>query len=207
MEPRKISAKLVLLGDANVGKSSIVLRFAKDKFYERTEGTIGAAFLTKSLPVGKTNIVRFEIWDTAGQERYHSLAPMYYRDAKLAIVVYDITCMASFERAKSWVAELRETAPKEIIIALVGNKCDLDDSREISTQEVSQYARSNELIFKESSARSGLNIMELFMTLAQKVASSTGDQRDDDDDIDLQPPLRIQKDSSAPEEGSGICCG
>lgn len=90
----------VLLGDMGAGKSSLVLRFVKGKFTDYQESTIGAAFLTKTLPELS---VKFEIWDTAGQERYHSLAPMYYRGAAAAIVVYDMTSADSFKRAKDWV--------------------------------------------------------------------------------------------------------
>merc|ERR1712065_7596 len=94
--------KLVLLGESAVGKSSLVLRFVKGQFHEYQESTIGAAFLTQTVCLDDTT-VKFEIWDTAGQERYHSLAPMYYRGAQAAIVVYDITNTDTFNRAKAWV--------------------------------------------------------------------------------------------------------
>ncbi|CAN6481759.1 unnamed protein product [Victoria cruziana] len=100
-------AKLVLLGDMGTGKSSLVLRFVKGQFYEFQESTIGAAFFTQTVAV-EGRSVKFEIWDTAGQERYHSLAPMYYRGAAAAIVVYDMTNPDSFDRAKKWVEELRQ---------------------------------------------------------------------------------------------------
>lgn len=87
---RVFQFKLVLLGDSAVGKSSLVLRFVRGQFFEYQESTIGAAFLTQTVALNDTT-VKFEIWDTAGQERYHSLAPMYYRGAAAAIVVYDIT--------------------------------------------------------------------------------------------------------------------
>lgn len=93
---RQWQFKLVLLGESSVGKSSLVLRFCKDKFQEYQESTIGAAFITQSVFLEDQNaIVKFDIWDTAGQERYHSLAPMYYRGAQAAIVVYDISSSVS----------------------------------------------------------------------------------------------------------------
>jgi len=98
--------KLVLLGESAVGKSSLVLRFVRGQFFDYQESTIGAAFLTQTVALSDST-VKFEIWDTAGQERYHSLAPMYYRGAAAAIVVYDITSPDSFARAKSWVRELQ----------------------------------------------------------------------------------------------------
>ncbi|KAL1884989.1 Vacuolar protein sorting-associated protein 21 [Paecilomyces lecythidis] len=118
------SVKLVLLGEAAVGKSSLVLRFVNNDFQENKEPTIGAAFLTQkcSLP---TRTIKFEIWDTAGQERFASLAPMYYRNAQAALVVYDLTKPSSLIKAKHWVAELQRQASPGIVIALVGNKLDL----------------------------------------------------------------------------------
>ncbi|KAF2742793.1 ras-domain-containing protein [Sporormia fimetaria CBS 119925] len=118
------SVKLVLLGEAAVGKSSLVMRFVNNDFQENKEPTIGAAFLTQkcNLP---TRTIKFEIWDTAGQERFASLAPMYYRNAQAALVVYDITKPSSLTKAQHWVAELHRQASPGIVIALVGNKADL----------------------------------------------------------------------------------
>ncbi|EIW72575.1 hypothetical protein TREMEDRAFT_66953 [Tremella mesenterica DSM 1558] len=121
---KAVQVKLVLLGEAAVGKSSLVLRFVQNDFNENTSPTIGAAFLTQRCRL-ENRIVKFEIWDTAGQERFHSLAPMYYRNAAAAVVVYDITKSASLEKAKAWVKELQRQANPNIIIALVGNKLDL----------------------------------------------------------------------------------
>nr|XP_014345660.1 PREDICTED: ras-related protein Rab-5C isoform X2 [Latimeria chalumnae] len=125
--------KLVLLGESAVGKSSLVLRFVKGQFHEYQESTIGAAFLTQTVCLDDTT-VKFEIWDTAGQERYHSLAPMYYRGAQAAIVVYDITNTDTFVRAKNWVKELQRQASPNIVIALAGNKADLANKRAVDFQ-------------------------------------------------------------------------
>lgn len=113
--------KVVLLGESAVGKSSLVLRFVKREFHEFQESTIGAAFLTQTVQIDDTT-VKFEIWDTAGQERYHSLAPMYYRGAQAALIVYDITSKDSFHKAQNWIRELQRQANANIVIALVGNK-------------------------------------------------------------------------------------
>ena len=113
---RVFQFKLVLLGDSAVGKSSLVLRFVRGQFFEYQESTIGAAFLTQTVALNDTT-VKFEIWDTAGQERYHSLAPMYYRGAAAAIVVYDITNRDTFQRAKQWVKELQRQGNPNIVRA------------------------------------------------------------------------------------------
>ncbi|KAJ3750202.1 GTP-binding protein ypt5 [Lentinula detonsa] len=121
---KSVQVKLVLLGEAAVGKSSVVLRFVSDEFQPNKEPTIGAAFLTQKCRL-EDRVLRYEIWDTAGQERFHSLAPMYYRNAQAAVVVYDITKASSLEKAKSWVKELQRQANPNIVIALAGNKLDL----------------------------------------------------------------------------------
>ncbi|KAF8640713.1 hypothetical protein AX17_000366 [Amanita inopinata Kibby_2008] len=121
---RSVQVKLVLLGEAAVGKSSVVLRFVNNEFQPNKEPTIGAAFLTQKCRLDD-RVLRYEIWDTAGQERFHSLAPMYYRNAQAAVVVYDVTKASSLEKAKSWVKELQRQANPNIVIALAGNKVDL----------------------------------------------------------------------------------
>ncbi|CAN6459705.1 unnamed protein product [Victoria cruziana] len=112
---KNIQAKLVLLGDMGTGKTSLVLRFVKGQFFDYQESTIGAAFFSQILSLNEAT-VKFDIWDTAGQERYHSLAPMYYRGAAAAVVVYDITSMDSFVRAKKWVQELQRQGTHTMFI-------------------------------------------------------------------------------------------
>ena len=136
---RVFQFKLVLLGDSAVGKSSLVLRFVRGQFFEYQESTIGAAFLTQTVALNDTT-VKFEIWDTAGQERYHSLAPMYYRGAAAAIVVYDITNRDTFQRAKQWVKELQRQGNPNIVIALAGNKSDLNSKRKVEPEEAESCA-------------------------------------------------------------------
>ncbi|CAB1455197.1 unnamed protein product [Pleuronectes platessa] len=206
--------KLVLLGESAVGKSSLVLRFVKGQFHEYQESTIGVQILN---PAGKTTLpfltqtvclddttVKFEIWDTAGQERYHSLAPMYYRGAQAAIVVYDITNTDTFTRAKNWVKELQRQASPNIVIALAGNKADLSNKRAVDFQEAQSYADDNSLLFMETSAKTAMNVNEIFMAIAKKLpknepqggAGAAGRTRGG---VDLQ--------EAAPQGRSGQCCG
>ncbi|KAJ2745206.1 GTP-binding protein of the rab/ypt [Coemansia sp. BCRC 34301] len=168
-QPRQHKFKVVLLGESAVGKSSIVTRFTRDQFDQYKESTIGAAFLTKEIALDASNTANLHIWDTAGQERYKSLAPMYYRNAAAAVVVYDITQAASFERAKSWIKELQRQAEPSIVIALAGNKTDLADRRTVAKEEGAAYAATSGLLFFETSAQSGENIGELFLKLAKKI--------------------------------------
>jgi len=165
---KTVQYKLVLLGETSVGKSSLVIRFVKGQFHEYQESTIGAAFLTQTVVVGDYT-VKFEIWDTAGQERYHSLAPMYYRGAAAAIVVYDITSAPSFGRAKTWVKELQRQGSQDVVIALAGNKVDREAERKVSADEARKYAEENGLAFIETSAKTNINVRELFLAIARKL--------------------------------------
>lgn len=160
--------KLCLLGAMGVGKSSIVLRFVRDQYKEALEATIGASFMTKRLVVDGNTYV-FQIWDTAGQEKYRALAPMYYRGAAAAIVVYDVTNEASFRAVKEWVTELKKNSACAIVLAIAGNKCDLVDLREVNTSDAQDYADSIDAIFTETSALSAVNINELFEDIARKL--------------------------------------
>ncbi|KAL9247961.1 hypothetical protein vseg_021330 [Gypsophila vaccaria] len=163
-----LSAKLVLLGDMGAGKSSLVLRFVKGQFLEFQESTIGAAFFSQTLAVNDAT-VKFEIWDTAGQERYHSLAPMYYRGAAAAIIVFDITNLDSFGRAKKWVQELQKQGNSNLVMVLAGNKADLEEQRSVPAEEPQTYAEENGLFYMETSAKTAQNVNEIFYEIAKRL--------------------------------------
>ena len=151
LEHKVYEYKLVLLGDTSVGKTSIVLRFIKGSYDEYQESTIGAAFFTQTLSISGEYSCKFEIWDTAGQERYESLAPMYYRGASSAIIVYDITNTESFDRANFWVNQLKKNNDnKKMLLCLVGNKVDLDHERQVQIDIAKQYANDNNAYFIET---------------------------------------------------------
>ncbi|XP_042377990.1 ras-related protein RHN1-like [Zingiber officinale] len=191
-----VNAKLVLLGDMGAGKSSLVIRFVRGQFIEFQESTIGAAFFAQTLTVGDT-AVKFEIWDTAGQERYHSLAPMYYRGAAAAIIVYDMTSTESFEKAKNWVQELRKQGNPNMVTALAGNKCDLEDKRKVQTEEANTYAEENGLFFMETSARTAINVNDIFYEIAKRLPQTQPAQ---------QPAGVVLTNTSAERSQASSCC-
>lgn len=164
--------KMVVLGYYSVGKSSLVLKYAKNEFNPNEESTIGASFITKTMTT-KDACVKFEIWDTAGQERYNSLIPMYYRGAQIGLIVYDITSRESFDVAKRWVEELKFEKTKDFLKVLVANKIDLNEDRKVTFEEGRDYAIQQNLFFVEASAKDGTNVSKIFELVANKIPKET----------------------------------
>merc|ERR1711972_656016 len=158
--------KLVFLGEQSVGKTSLITRFMYDSFDHTYQATIGIDFLSKTMYL-EDRTVRLQLWDTAGQERFRSLIPSYIRDSSGAIVVYDITNRASFLNTSKWIEDVRSERGNDVVIVLVGNKTDLADRRQVSTEEGEEKAKENDVMFIETSAKMGYNIKALFRQLAQ----------------------------------------
>lgn len=179
-----------------MGKSSLVNRFVKNQFNTEHPTTVGAAFLQSPVPLDDSpDRIQFGIWDTAGSERYKALAPMYYRGAEAAIVAYDITSFESFEGAKSWVHDLKLYGQPNVVIALAANKSDLEQYRVVTTQEGQAYARENDMMYFETSAKSGYNVRRMFVDLAQ-----CAPQKDA-----LSSSTRIDSDRSSSNKGPCGC--
>ena len=149
----KHDAKLVILGASGVGKTCLGLRFVKDQFVAYTASTIGASFLVKEVSIGNEKIT-LQIWDTAGQERFRSMAPLYYRGAVAAILVFSITDEASFAKLQEWVRELQSNVEEPLVLAIACNKADMTAQRTVSYDTASQYAASIGALIFETSAKS-----------------------------------------------------
>lgn len=165
--------KLVLLGDSGVGKSCLVLRYARGHFDANSKVTVGAAFMSHTVTLPDATTYKFEIWDTAGQERYSSLAPLYYRGASAALVVFDITQPDTFAKAQHWVTELQKNTSGGIVIVLVGNKSDLVEHKAVSTEEAQQYADSAGMLYVETSAKTAANVAQTFELVATRLAAAS----------------------------------
>lgn len=166
-EPKIKVCKVVLLGEAAVGKSSVVLRYIKDIFTGNNEATIGASFLSKTVHLDGDVSRRLEIWDTAGQERFKCIVPMYTRNSQGAVVVYDITKKPTFDRAKQCIKDLRSQAPADCYVVLVGNKLDLEEDRAIQKIEAENYAYETNLPYFECSAKTAENVAEIFANIGK----------------------------------------
>ena len=158
--------KLVIVGESAVGKTSLALRYSRDVFRQYIDSTVGAAFFTRTIRLNETRL-KLHIWDTAGQERYHSIAPLYYRGANGAIVVYDITSLHSFERAKRWVNELKKSSCRDMVMVLSGNKADLACERQVEQSQGEAFAEENGMLFMETSAKTAMNVNELFLAVVK----------------------------------------
>ena len=153
--------KFVIIGDSGVGKSNILLRYINNTFSDEFKTTVGVEFGAKNLEVNG-RIYRIQIWDTAGQENFRSIARAYYKNSVCACIVYDITNRNSFNSIQSWIDDCVKQSPKSILFILIGNKNDLNESREVQYEEGVEFAKKRNMIFLETSAKTGNNISTIF---------------------------------------------
>ena len=155
--------KLLTLGETEVGKTSIVLRYSDDKFHESKIATIGIDFKIKMIKKGNEKI-KVSIYDTAGQERFKNIVKHYYKGANGVLLIFDITKRDTFEKLDYWLTDLQENSDNldNLFIYLIGNKIDLEAERKVSTEEANKFAQENNLSYIEVSAKTGFNIKKLF---------------------------------------------
>ncbi len=162
--------KILLIGNSGVGKSSLLLRFADDTFTDNFMPTIGVDFKIRTLEVdGKT--IKLQIWDTAGQERFKTITSSYYKGAHGIIVVYDVTDKESYKNIDTWMNEVEKHASDNVSRILVGNKNDLTDARQVTTDEGKELSDNYNIRFMETSAKESANVEEAFTLMTKEIKS------------------------------------
>lgn len=167
MEPKYI-IKICLLGEANVGKTSLVYRFIENKFRENYKSTLGVNLLKKDISISGYGDVSAQIWDLGGQESFKSLRSLYLEGANGAFVIYDMTSKKTFEKLNDWVRDFRD-ARDDAPIILIGNKSDLEKQIKITERESKEYANTNNLGMIITSAKTGQNVEEAFIELTKNI--------------------------------------
>jgi small GTP-binding protein len=171
IEEAKLTFRTVTIGDSSVGKTSLVNKFIRDRFDPSEKNTIGALYDVFTEEVDG-RAVEIQIWDTAGQEQYRSLTPVYFRSAAAALLVFDLSNRQSFEHLDDWVTSFRSSSRDRAILFLIGNKCDLTDTRTIFEEEAKEWADHHSCSYIETSARSGSGISQLFKSVAATLANN-----------------------------------
>ena len=206
--------KMILIGDSGVGKSNILSRYINNSFSETTRSTVGVELSAKVEEINNTKI-KIQIWDTAGQERYKSITKTYYKGAKGALIVYDITNKESFKNVDKWINDLKESGDDDVSILIVGNKCDLEASREVTTDEVKKKAELYKMAYCETSALKGENIDNAFRTLIKIVVEKNEKKKNEEDKYGNKSNVistgvtletKIISEEKRPKNKYGKCC-
>ena len=199
--------KLVFIGDSGVGKTCIISRFTQGIFENNVNSTRGASYSNKIIDVNGTPL-SLDIWDTAGQETYKSLTKYFYKGAKMALLVYDITRKESFDNIKSfWYDQIKEFGDEGVILGIVGNKCDMYDEEAVPEQEAREYAKSIGAIFQLTSAQNNSGINELFKNIGAKYLdpnTKIEEPEPGQNNIIINAHDHIQKDNEQKKKKS--CC-
>ena len=206
--------KYIIIGDAAVGKSNLLLRYAHGQFKPEYQLTIGVEFGAKNVEI-RNKIYRIQIWDTAGQENFRSITRAYYKNSVCALVVYDISSRDSFNNVSTWIDDCKNQSPKTIFMVLVGNKSDLEDRRQVSKDEGQELADKYGIQFYETSAKTGDNVESIFYNSADEIAKKIEQNYYDLDNdtcgikqgINRQnrPQMQIGKEEKNNKKKKGFC--
>jgi small GTP-binding protein len=196
--------KIVLIGESGVGKTNLLSRFLRNEFLPDSKSTIGVEFGTTTINYDDKR-VQAQIWDTAGQERYRAITTAYYRGAVGAMLLYDLTSALSFHALARWLKELRDVDPK-VVVMLVGNKCDMAELRVVSPEDGINFAKRENLLFIETSAKDATNVRESFTRLITAIVNryaKTGFDDGENAGMELSRGINVEK---CFDEGAGDGC-
>ena len=196
--------KVVVVGDSGVGKTNLIKRFVSNTYNPNTKATVGVEFLSKSYKIND-QVFKIEIWDTAGQERYKSITAAYYKGAKGALIVYDITQKDSFENINKWMSEVRDKSTKDLKILIVGNKTDLVNERQVSTEEALSKAKELESPVMEASALDGNNVKAAFYDLLKEMYKEIKKKIDIVENQNTGGKDGVQLNTNEEKEKKGCC--
>ena len=165
----KYEFKILLIGSNSVGKTSILSRYIKNEFRENYKCTIKAEFCVKIVNLNNTTQAKLNIWDTVGEEKFRAITSQYYKESNGIFLVYDISNRESFDNVDIWMEDIKNYAPENCVVILVGNKSDLVSERAVTVQEGKNKAAQYGILFKEVSAKNGDNILLIFGDISEAV--------------------------------------
>ncbi|KAL7370645.1 hypothetical protein ABVT39_006644 [Epinephelus coioides] len=194
--------KIILIGDSNVGKTCVVQNFKSGIFSERQQNTIGVDFTVRTVDIeGKK--VKMQVWDTAGQERFRTITQSYYRSAHGAIIAYDITRHPTFDSVTHWIKEVELYGASNVVLVLIGNKCDLEQERQVLFEEACNLAKEKDILAAlETSAKESQNVEEAFLMMAKELLSRNGLNVQPGDSDSSNTPRILLRSNSRPVNGA-----